>query len=174
MKDLQQHYLEGLPSRIDALSSALKALKLNPKETEESIKRISHSLRGSGATYGFSKITEISGRLEDSTFDNIPKILDELIRYLRKLVATELVEKQNILLIEDNLEDAIITQAILDDNLFRIHLAKTSLEAEKILKEKEIGLIVLDLILPDTDGRNFIMKLKENTYTTHIPIIVLS
>lgn len=174
MKDLQQHYLEGLPSRIDALSSALKVLKDNPRDTEESIRRIAHSLRGSGATYGFPKITEISGRLEDCKTKDMPEILDEFIRYLRNLVESEMLEKQNILLMEDNQEDALLTQTILGDHLFNIHLAETGSQAEEILKENEIGLIILDLILPDTDGRNFIMKLKEDTYTAHIPIIVLS
>ena len=47
-------------------------------------------------------------------------------------------------------------------------------EALTVLEERPFALIILDLSLPDTDGRNFLMHLRERSATSGVPVIVLS
>src|SRR5204863_4567474 len=45
---------------------------------------------------------------------------------------------------------------------------------QAILEREEISLILLDLILPDMDGRNFLMRIRERLSTATIPVVVLT
>ena len=50
----------------------------------------------------------------------------------------------------------------------------TAAAARTAIKEHEVAFIVLNLFLPDLDGRAFLLQLRENTLTTSIPILVLA
>ena len=56
--ELRNWYRERLPTRIAALQDARKQIVEKPTEGLDSVRRIAHSLRDSGATYGFTEITE--------------------------------------------------------------------------------------------------------------------
>ena len=55
-----------------------------------------------------------------------------------------------------------------------ILIAETTAAAERILEEKEISLILLDLVLPDMDGRNLLIRLREQPQTAALPVFVVS
>jgi diguanylate cyclase (GGDEF)-like protein len=43
-----------------------------------------------------------------------------------------------------------------------------------ILDEREVSLILLDLILPDTDGRDFLSRLRERLTTATVPVVIVT
>lgn len=47
-------------------------------------------------------------------------------------------------------------------------------DLDKILAEKKPAVILLDLILPDTDGFTVLTELKANKSTAGIPVVILS
>src|SRR5260370_41750133 len=53
-------------------------------------------------------------------------------------------------------------------------IAQTMKEAAQILDERDITLILLDLTLPDADGRTFLHRVRANPRTSTVPIIVVS
>ena len=55
-----------------------------------------------------------------------------------------------------------------------IFIAQTMKEAARILEERDITLILLDLTLPDADGRSFLHRVRQNPRTSMVPIIVVS
>lgn len=175
MEELKSWYREQLSARIDALEAASAAYRENGTgEAGETIRRIAHSLRGSGATYGFPRITEVAGKVEDAPDGTLLPSLENLVTTLREVATQGEPERMRVLLIDDNPETTHMMKWHLASKNREILVARSAEEAEAILDEDEVSLIVLDLLLPDTDGRNLLMRLRERSTTANVPIIVLT
>lgn len=80
-----------------------------------------------------------------------------------------------ILLVEDSPSDAALLQEALTDGAsgeFRFTLAETWAEASAQLKENAFDVLLLDLSLPDSSGRQTFVKAR--TQAPHLPIVVLT
>ncbi|MBI4446408.1 MAG: response regulator [Acidobacteria bacterium] len=174
MKDLQSWYREGLKARIDALLAALKGLRENRVDAVASIKRMARSFSSSSRSYGFPHITDAAERLERSSDQALPKEAERLIRVLQQTVEEGDTQKIAILLVDDDPEVALLVKSVLSAPTREVVVADCSAAAQDLLASREVALILLDLMLPDTDGRNLIVRLKENSATAGIPIFVLS
>lgn len=174
MDELKQWYREALVARIKALEASRKELKEKFPEAIETIRRIAHSLRGSGGTYGYPKITDEATILEEAEPRNISTRLDALLAVLYEVTSGTDTEDVGILIIDDDPEICKILEAKLGGGNRKIYIAEYGSEAEKILQKNHISLILLDLILPDTDGRNLLLHFREQPETAGMPIIVLS
>ncbi len=79
--------------------------------------------------------------------------------------------------------------ALIEDNVFLSNLLKVKLENEgfkviqvfegnkvskEFLKENEVDLVLLDLILPDRNGFEILKEIKSDPVASKIPVIVLS
>ncbi len=80
----------------------------------------------------------------------------------------------NILLVEDDpfLIDIYTTK--LEQDGFSVNVAKNGQEAFELLKKKVPDLLVLDIVLPQTDGWDVLGKIKENEKWRKIPVVILS
>ena len=174
MDDLKRIYREALAARIDALEAAGMALSADDPDAIDSIRRLAHTLKGSGGTYGFPEITDAAAALEGAGGDEIHAQLDALMMILRQVVAGGEERKSGILIIEDDQLFSRIIESRLSANNRQIFVAETATQAETILEQEDISLILLDLILPDTDGRNFLVKLRERPILARLPVIVTS
>mgnify|MGYP001378176910 FL=1 len=80
----------------------------------------------------------------------------------------------NILVIEDEPD----IRKTLEYNISReghtVLTAGSLHDAEKILQSQSLSLILLDLMLPDGSGLDFCRKLKTNSKTESIPVIILT
>ena len=78
-----------------------------------------------------------------------------------------------ILLVDDNVDlaDALLEQIALHDE-FEITLSASATEAYEALKAQDFGLILLDIGLPDQDGRETCKKMRDLNVT--VPIIMLT
>ncbi len=173
MAELQALYRQGLATRIDALETAKKELHQSPQSID-SIRRIAHTLRGSGASYGFPEITESAAALEDAVGSDIVPCLDALLDKLREVASDGDTGRYTILIIEDNTDISQLIQLTLSAPNRDIPIAETVAQAETILDEQDVSLIILDLMLPDMDGRNLLVKLRESPITAATPVFVLS
>lgn len=88
-----------------------------------------------------------------------------------------------ILLIEDNPSDIRLTQeALKESNLQNnLHVAEDGEEALDFLyqrdpyaQEPQPDLILLDLNLPNLDGREVLSQIKQDEHPNHIPVVVLT
>jgi diguanylate cyclase (GGDEF)-like protein len=82
--------------------------------------------------------------------------------------------KVEILILEDDPEIGRFFQMKLAHPTRTIFVAQTVKLAGEILDEHDIDLILLDLTLPDADGRSFLRQVRENQRTSTVPIIVIS
>jgi len=79
-----------------------------------------------------------------------------------------------ILVVEDDPEIGRFFQMKLAHGTRTIFVAPTTKLGGEILDEHNIALILLDLTLPDADGRSFLRRVRDNPRTATVPIIVVS
>lgn len=85
---------------------------------------------------------------------------------------------KQILLIEDDPDLAELISDYLTMNYYDVHHAGLGQEGLELLdtKERDIDLVVLDLMLPDMDGMQVCQKIRgnKNNMTNKVPIIMLT
>ena len=81
-------------------------------------------------------------------------------------------EKPRILLVEDNLLVSTALQDILSEDGFEIQTAGTGKEAEALIKDISFSLVLLDLMLPDTNGKTLLGKWKNEF--PELPIVLMT
>jgi two-component system sensor histidine kinase/response regulator len=80
----------------------------------------------------------------------------------------------NILLVDDRPENLLSLESILEQTGRKIFKASSGNEALKITLSEEIGLILLDVQMPEMDGFEVARLLKENSRTKDIAIIFVT
>ncbi len=175
MDDLRAFFREGIVARIKALESAQRALVRGDEEANEAIRRIAHSLRGSGGTYGFPEVTSSAALVEDCAGESLGEALEELLSTLREVAESGDNDEQKILLVVE--DDPIVCRAIekcLVEPGRRLLFCKTRDDAESILAAEEVSLVLIDLLLPGHDGRDFLDWMRSRPATRSVPVIVIS
>jgi diguanylate cyclase (GGDEF)-like protein len=176
MNELRTWYRERLPARIAALEAARAELSRPGSEALDSIRRIAHLLRGSGGTYGFPEITESACRVEEAPAEALEAPLQTLIETLRATAAAAAPgdERSSVLIVDDDVELAGFMKTLLTTPGRDILVAHSGAQALSLLETRQVSLIVLDLILPDMDGRNLLVKLRERLGTATTPVVVIT
>lgn len=85
-----------------------------------------------------------------------------------------MAEKQRILIVEDELDIRNLVQLHLQKAGFESRIASNGQEAYRMTQKSCPDLIVLDLMLPEMDGKEFIKLLKARRETQEIPIVMLT
>jgi diguanylate cyclase (GGDEF)-like protein len=165
---------DGLEARVNALRFAAVDFHEDVPGAEESVRRLSRSLQMPDCADRYPEVSAIAAILAHVEGHQLAAHLQRFLPILRG-IATNLKEcVTGILCVEDDVvAQQLITHRLAGSGL-EIHMAATLAEAERYLVEYEISLILLDLGLPDGDGRDLLLRLRENPATTAIPVIVLS
>ena len=89
------------------------------------------------------------------------------------IIHVEGVDKMQLLLVEDNQElNSLLYEALKDE--FEVSQANNGLEALVILSEKNIDIVVTDVLMPEMDGIELTAKMKSVVEFSHIPVLMLS
>lgn len=78
-----------------------------------------------------------------------------------------------VLIVEDNLELLMLMQQLMK-NFYRIYIAPNGAEALKIIRQKELDLIISDVMMPEMDGYELTRFVKGDPNYNHLPIILLT
>lgn len=197
---LIRDYIASLQKRIERLSALHGKLAEGNVKTDENIRLIAHSLHGSGTSFGFPEITEAGKAVEHTDPDSMGDKLANLISVLEQVVlanehvlakqaapeqaagagaAAEANDEETrivrILVIEDDPEVArLITYSL--NKLPKkqdIRVAGTAVKAQEAVVKGVFDLIIMDLVLPDRDGRELIRQIKLE-FRLPTPLLVLS
>lgn len=82
--------------------------------------------------------------------------------------------KKNILVVEDNHAILDVITLILESEAFDVDGLNKGAEFIEHVKEFKPDVIIMDIMLPDIDGRVLLKELKENPDTNHIPVLMIS
>jgi len=83
-------------------------------------------------------------------------------------------KKIKILVIDDKEELLMLVAVIFEDTGYEIIGLKNSLEAFETAIKEQPDVIILDIMMPKMDGYQLCAKLKTDTRTSHIPVILLT
>jgi DNA-binding response OmpR family regulator len=171
-EDMEAFFIKNLKQRIIDLKKASRELnEIQSSQSETTIKRIAHSLKGSSALYGYREVSEKSQTVEESMGEEFIQNTSDFINFLEKVA---LVTPPQILLLEDGEDIQQLFQDIFKDYPFECIHASSTETALQTLQTENVSLIISDLILPDSDGRYFIRQLKQDPQTMNIPIVIIS
>ncbi|MCP3961657.1 MAG: response regulator [bacterium] len=174
MDDLKAYYRGSLRNRIETLEAVKRTLDDNGGEARESIRRIAHSLEGTGVTYGFPEISEAARTLLRTPPATLAAATEALIETLRGVASSAPEDAATILLVEEDPAMIMALESKLAGPNRRIVSSRSSAAATEYLAGNQVDIILLDLVLPDEDGRNLLARLRSNPKYTVCPIIVVT
>lgn len=176
--DLKAQYLKSLVERIDTIKAYVRDYRSGDAEIDQKIRLLAHSLHGSGATFGFPEISDAAKEVEFAPEKELIKKLTQLVKVLKEAPAKQAEIDANtyrILMIDDDPENAQLIQEALSrkPGHYQITVAETAASGEVHLVKSEFALILLDLVLPDRDGREILREIRIE-YKLPTPVFVLS
>ena len=176
--ELRRQYIESLPERLGQLRGLVTELRGGNDAAADGIRRLAHSLHGSGATFGLPAISEAARRVEQAAPAELPKQLAPLLNVLKAVIeeAADASGTQGaILLIEDDAACSNMIRALLERHFqaYRLDLACSAAEAEEYLVNNVYALAIVDLVLPDRDGREILKEIRLD-FQLQMPVLVLT
>lgn len=169
----QRSYRQGLGPRVDALEVAAQALA-SDAGAEKIIRVIAESLRTSSATYGFSAIGQAAQRVETAARPLLPDLTRALIAVLRQELAGQPDAGAAVLLIGDHAPFMDALRRELETRGLEVLPAGSAAAAQQVLASREVAFLVLDVMLPDQDGRYLLEQLRSKPLTAAIPVVVIA
>ncbi len=199
MDDLAAQFLARLRERIATLSEARRNLGAAP-ELRVLIRSMSHALKGAGGTYGYPELSAAAAAVESAPEDALASRLDALLDVLHTVVARGPGARAaapgaaaasparggegrqgpagatavRLLVVDDDPDISRLLEQALAAPGRRIEVADSAAALRGLVAVRDYDLIVLDLLLPDADGRTLLAELRRDPGTARVPIIVLS
>ncbi len=79
-----------------------------------------------------------------------------------------------ILLVDDNPDLLLFMEELLQNEGYSVYLSRSGSEALKMLNIVRPDLLITDLVMPEMDGKELLLKAREYTLFEHLPIIFLT
>jgi len=115
-------------------------------------------------------------RVPGSKFRRIPR--EALYKFMRdNNIPTDALEsgKRKVLLVDDDPEVVdTINRALLDDGRFEVRIATNGFDAGMMVKDYRPDLIVLDVMLPDINGKEVCQRVRSDSTMDEVRIICIS
>lgn len=162
---------QTLAAKAKTLSSALARGRDGDNDALEAIRRLAHQLADSSRND--DPLSATAQEVERASNEEILSKSDDLLREIIRRTQHIQLDTETVLVIEDDQEltEQLVEQLAVPGR--EILTASSASQAVQVIGERRISLIVLDLFLPDMDGRNLLLQLREDQKTATTPIIVL-
>ena len=97
------------------------------------------------------------------------------LHYQRHLKTKIKVDKPvNILIVDDDPDLGIMLKTMLEYKGYGVTVSKRAEQAEEILRGSNAELIILDMLLSGVNGIDVCTRLKQDSRTSHIPVLMIS
>jgi CheY-like chemotaxis protein len=117
---------------------------------------------GSGSKFWFNIDFQVSEEIGD---ESNPKNIVYDIDYTA-------LENKNVLVVEDNKINQMITKKILEKNKMKCLVADNGMDAIKMVKENTFDIVLMDIHMPGISGIEATQKIRE--FNSQLPIIALT
>jgi DNA-binding response OmpR family regulator len=98
----------------------------------------------------------------------------QAIDSIQEKLSRENQKRKTILIVEDNIEIQDYLKELLEAKNYTIIQAFNGIEGLQLVTKFHPNLIISDVMMPKMDGIEFTAKIKSNSTTSHIPIIILT
>lgn len=82
--------------------------------------------------------------------------------------------KETILIVDDTRSDRCLLERIVGKGGYPVQVAESGAEALERIREQDLGLVLLDVLMPDMDGFQLCSILQSSPATRGIPILLIS
>jgi len=82
-------------------------------------------------------------------------------------------DSYKLLIVEDNLELLMLMRQLLKQ-YYHVYIARNGVEALDIIHQKDLDLIISDVMMPEMDGLELTRQVKEDANYNHLPVILLT
>lgn len=172
MQDLKEAYRRGVEPLLDGLRVALPDVRIGDDEAIATARGFSHQLKGSGTSFGHPEITALAAAAIDSEDSDLAGALQPLVAALEDVVGTSRSTQRIVVVDDDPLIQMIVAKTL--DNNSREFVMAGSIEEARASIDATTDLVLLDLLLPDGDGRQLLGHVLANPETAQIPVVMLS
>ena len=81
---------------------------------------------------------------------------------------------KHVLIVDDSPTEIYVLKSMLEKNKFRVTAVASGEEALKVIKSVRPDVILMDIVMPGTNGFQATRQLTKEPQTAHIPIIMVS
>lgn len=167
-------FLDGLSAFGSALAAAERLLRSRPQDAAATIRRIARVMLGVGYVQAIPELLTTCQAVldaQDAELSGWVTALKTIVgRYCNMLPAERVV----ILIVDDDPVLAHLLSHRLRSPTREIVVAANAAQAMDVVQHRLVSLIVLDLGLPDRDGRDVLAEIRLKTASLTIPILILS
>lgn len=165
---------ESLWAPVLALEAARGAWRAGSTEAAESIRRIAGRIAETARSSGFDRAATAAGVLQSTHPRDLDRVVDSVLDFIRSEIKRGPETKERVLIIEDDR----VTAAVMRDSLacddWEVIVAESGRAALEIIAGQDVSAVLLDLVLPDMDGRDILLKLRNASTTAWTPVLVLT
>ncbi len=91
-----------------------------------------------------------------------------------KLLGGGMAKKKNIMVVDDNPDVVTIVKTLLEGKGYKVKSAYSGQEVFILLAKQKPDLIILDIMMPRMDGLEVLTRLKSDSNTRPIPVVLLT
>jgi DNA-binding response OmpR family regulator len=180
-EELRRQYLDSLAERVSSLKALVRDYRLGKQGPDEkapgdALRLLAHSLYGSGSTFGFPAISDAAHMVEHAPAADLLKYVPGLAKALLDSIEQgKQPQATRVLIIDDDK----ITASLLRKNILALHpdfvidLASSATQGQEYLVKHSYALVILDLLMPDRDGRDLLREIRLDFKLT-MPVLVLT
>ncbi len=168
---------ELLRPRLAVLTTGLLRLEKGEKEGAGTIRRMGKVFRNWAIGEELQEVEGAASRVMAARDDQLLEAGAGLRNSLKQIVSALGEETSHhfvVLAVEENPDDAALLELGLESSDRTLYSVANLAEAEEVLRSEEVALLVLDLSLPDGDGRTFLTHVKEQVRYTDLPVLIVS
>lgn len=173
MRGAFESFQDDAAARLGVLRDALDKAREHVEGAEATVRRIARSLARTANEHGLSDLERRADNLADAS--------TRRKMFARGRSLLEAVEagpsgpqRTRILVVEDDPTSALLLESLLAADDRAVQCVDTALGALEALDDDPADLILLDLVLPDADGRDFLLRLRERPASAETPVVVMS
>lgn len=159
------------------------------RDDAEAVRILGHRLKGAGGGYGLPGLTELGAAIERHARNgDLPAVREAVERLEAFLTAVVVVEKgpsgparggRTGILVVDDMRSirALVAHHLARAGFTDILHAASASEARSLLDSdagKGVGLILLDVLLPDADGIEFLADIRAGADMARTPVLIMS
>lgn len=160
------------PHRLMALIAALRAAKGHTASAagrEACARRVASCLADPEWGMAPEFLNDIEAIWSE---DNVDAALGRLVGRMSTVEAEGSADQGVILIVEDDRLTARIHAEAVSGLESDVVIAENAAAAELLLRQHKVSIVLLDLVLPDGDGRDLLVRIRAAAATRDVPIVV--
>ena len=171
---MKTDFLDGLSAFGSAIAAAEPLLQSRPVDAAATIRRLARAMIGASYVQTIPELLTTCQSVLDAPDAELPHWVAGLKAIVESNCSTMQSDRTVILIVDDDPMMGTLLRHRLQSPTREIIVTENAAMAMEVVQRRMISLVMLDLGLPDRDGRDVLAEIRLKTASLAIPILVLS